>query len=648
MEPSGAATGGGGSGSSTTDPPPTTEQSSSAKIDELLQSGQISNAIEFYNYFRNKSSVTYSASLTTQPHSTLNNILDSSPSNPQTQIIPLQQPPPPPKQRPLGSKKSNKTNTLSDYANILQSNNVNSNQIQPTQTPPANYRGTKSKKSPHMHSSSSSLALYNTPNCSINPVMPSLSGVVHHVIPTISIPTNLFALTTGNNSTPPRTSGGSQKGSRPFSLYAFTPQLIPTLPPQLSRSPSQSFSNLNQTQPAKSIYNQYLIDGSNPTQTQNENIPPVLSSNVSENNAPEGSAQTTASLSSMFLNSTSYYQKYKQQQLQKTTAAAAASLMQSGGVGCGGEDEWDLEKRREDAVNRIIRNEKIKQIRMKIYENELLKEYQQNFPTNSSASTTTTSALESGAQDVVMKPSSRANLRKTAQQNSNNSAAKINTYFSRTYGGENTIYSNIPNNNRVLANTTFDEYKSSPNNSGSGDESKLIVIDEMMMPSMESAESTSIDFLDLDVDEQQHQEDLLNEENYESGIEDDENSSTSSYFHYSSPKLGKQQTPKQQKCQKSSNSTSSSSSCNKSTLKNPGANINVAYDVYRLNVDNNTTSSSSLATSSSFISNPVSANSSNSNLFINLYSSAAQSTFQLKISIISAEVKNIVNVLKQV
>ncbi|RNA11840.1 hypothetical protein BpHYR1_013215, partial [Brachionus plicatilis] len=66
--------------------------------------------------------------------------------------------------------------------------------------------------------------------------------------------------------------------------------------------------------------------------------------------------------SSMFLKSaTSYYQKYKQQQSIKST---------------NGYDDTEMDKRKEEAVNRIIRNERIKEIRMKMYEYELLKEYQ--------------------------------------------------------------------------------------------------------------------------------------------------------------------------------------------------------------------------------------------------------------------------------
>lgn len=79
-----------------------------------------------------------------------------------------------------------------------------------------------------------------------------------------------------------------------------------------------------------------------------------------------------------------------------------------------------------------------------------------------------------------------------------------------------------------------------------------------------------------------------------------------------------------------------------------GSASSTAYDIYRLSdipSSTPTTGTNSLATSSSFISS-LSVNS-NSNLQALVHHSS-QSTFQLKVSIISAEVKNIVNVLKQV
>lgn len=95
------------------------------------------------------------------------------------------------------------------------------------------------------------------------------------------------------------------------------------------------------------------------------------------------------------------------------------------------------------------------------------------------------------------------------------------------------------------------------------------------------------------------------------------------------------------------------------------------YDIYRLNpsggggmasgigsggdlasllTENSLANSSSFVSSSDASTQPQSANNSNSNLFTNtlMVAYSSQSTFQLKVSIISAEVKNIVNILKQV
>lgn len=377
-------------------PPPTSRPPSdtpaSRTVDQLLQSGQISNAVEFYNYFRNKSSSGLSQMMTGSAA--------ASSSSPSTSY--------------QANKRTKKTkNTLSDYANILQQSTNE-------------YRKGKNKPPGHIHPSASSLTLYSSTQAGVK--------------------------------------GGT--GSRPFSVYA-----------DLTRSPSSS-----------SIYNQYLIGesagGTVVSSSQLESGEKV------EENETSGQKDDTepsrATLSAIFFNSNSYYHKYKlrqQQQLQQQQQKTATVKDDESA------DELELERRREDAVNRIIRNERIKQIRMKIYECELLKEYQQNF-------TTAEPIIDTGASAPLS-----SGLLTGRSRGGKTRPGKIHSYFSRTYG---------PSEYGKQPATMFDEYKkASPTNTSgaSGDD---------------DAES-SLEMLN-------NEEESAGDDDGESGIEDDENSSTSSFF----------------------------------------------------------------------------------------------------------------------
>lgn len=636
----------------------------SERIDQLLQSGQISNAIEFYNYFRNRSASSLNSSsvvagggdgaqvaAVSSSSGPVNTASSSSSSistvgsltghGPTTGVITcggtpppaLTQPCPGGPQPPVKRNKKSKTNTLSDYANILQNNPA----VQASQSTnrATTGLGCKSKKS-HLHSSSSSLTIYNTStssnttNNSAKMNNKPTSFATANMLPTISIPSNLFSISSASghkgstqniNSIPGGGGGGGGgRALRPYSVYSFM------------HLPSQIGSSRSPTQSQTTIFNQYLISGGEGDQTKAKNSKQLAAdvespTNTDENGptdtVPSSKSPTDSSLSAVFLNSTSYYQKYKQnqqkkqQQQQSQPLANTTNLSQIGSSLNSIEDDWEMEKRKEDAVNRIIRNEKIKQIRLKIYECELLKEYQNFTPATNLSGGGFDS--QSQQQETTQDTSSSRTRKKTAQ-----STSKINNYFSRTYGAQTQAATSASNTGAldVVYNISnpkqriFDEYKS-----GSGDETGAVDPE----PDLSS------------VDDELFQ--LNNEENYESGIEDDENSSTSSSFYFTTS-VRKVPSPKSTK--PTSNKTQQSRKNNKSS----GA----TYDLYRLGGGSGSggggdTSTECISASSS--GSTIAGSSSNPNLFINL-SSAAQSTFQLKISIISAEVKNIVNVLKQV
>lgn len=563
-----------------------------SKIDELLQTGQISNAVEFYNYFKNKSNTTtsplpqqqysynpVSTCLTVSTLSAFNTTSSpplptsssssslSSYSTVSNQTIPQNK-----RNTHSGtntSKKTNKTNTLNDYANLLQTSNQQSQQHNFNTKP-------RCKKT----SSSSSLAIY------ANPSLPSILSTS-----TLSIPSNLYTLNTNCINNP--------SSNQQFLAYALSSNQSMGLPcsnrrPVTIQSVPTTITPTTTINPA--IFDEYLIE--------NRNVKTDTDAAANQLDSYQNSKST--SISSMFLNSAnSYYQKYRQQQrLQHNQNQQQPQHFSISNPSNNNylmvDDKYqqqDLEKRKEDAINRIIRNERIKEIRLKIYEYELLKEYQnlnQNLATNlitsqeesfnynfnqdsksddyathndnlseelnNNDNRTETSSLE---QDYSASRSVKSNKNKKS----------INNYFSRTYGSSNNRPHSEDSNTSSTIKTVFDEYKSE-----------------------NTIEPVSLVYYD---DDEYYENDEDNEDNYESGIEDEDGS-----FSMSNINRNKQ---KQQR-------------------------IKPGYELYQI------------STSSS--------NSNNNAGFgfgsIGLGLSSIQSKFLLKISIISAEVKNIVNVLKQV
>ncbi|CAF1017629.1 unnamed protein product [Brachionus calyciflorus] len=390
------------------------------QIDELLQSGQITNAVEFYNYFKNKSNA---------PSSDFSNLpASSSPiptSSSSSSISSFSS------ANKKSSKKCKTTNTLNDYASLL---NV----------PVQNIPKPRFKKT----SSTNNLAAYAAPTCHTTP-----------------------------------------NQNQQYSAYSLNRR--------------------------SNIFDEYLIGNTDQKPIQNEQLDKV-----------EYTSDSKQTISSIFLKSTnSYYQKYKQHQMTQKPELLV-------------DDKKELEKRKEEAINRIIRNERIKEIRLKMYEYELLKEYQNTDVNVSKSDDYSSSKFSKSVEDFS---SLNENLSEELTETSSvdhdyqsrlNSKSKksINNYFTRTYGatgGNKTIY---------------DEYRSNSN--------------------LEDDDEGLFD----------------NDEDYESGIEDDD---------ITINRYQKKQRVK------------------------PG------YELYQLN------------SQSGFNFAPN------------------QSKFHLKISIISAEVKNIVNVLKQ-
>jgi hypothetical protein len=283
----------------------------------------------------------------------------------------------------------------------------------------------------------------------------------------------------------------------------------------------------------------------------------------------------------------------------------------------------DYEKRKEDAINRIIRNERIKQIRIKMHEYELLKEYQtcnnnqheqesvlgayQTHDSNNEDlfNTTTTSGENNDDNDEFELDNSNTNnkARKIHSKSKSSKCFSLNNYgaflnnpvsqdLNDDYELDDNEESGLNDDNSYLTLN-----KVIPENSNSNSIKRPNKLSDYSLPSDEY--KAKLGFYmpktnEATFDEYKNEnyfED--NEENYESGIEDDD-------FSMSAPKYSKQK----QRHNMSRNFASS-------------LNVKPGYELYQIG----------------------------GGLF-NL--SSSQSTFQLKVSIISAEVKNIVNVLKQV
>jgi hypothetical protein len=441
---------------------------------------------------------------------------------------------------------------------------------------------------------------------------------------------------------------------------------------------------------------------------------------IAENNAVNNnndflpSSSSIQSISSIFLNSnlTTYYQKYKNQQQKhqakppqrSATVASVASNYDLNEPGSqnnlfnelqpqlAASSNTNFDRKKEDAINRIIRNEKIKQIRIKIYEYELLKEYQTvntsdqqtnfaedeklNADLSSSSSSLSSSRTANysdqkkvtvrGIGSIKKKPHQPVNESgyiNNKQQNNTKKTMPASTKPNKTIPSAR-ANNNNQNSNKLDIYSSFNEQlKTKIKNN---DQSTQLEIDINQTdkftndPNVEEAESPSTtDRKELDInmfddknsffnsnlnenefnDENYNEEDLegdgddlelgdnfddteenlsfidnLDEENYESGIEDD-----------GFNKIKQQQCYQEHQIQTNLNRIFQNSNNNSNTKSTGRRYVRPGYEIYQIGGPSNNSFAHT----------------------INL-SSAAQSTFQLKISIISTEVKNIVNILKQV
>jgi hypothetical protein len=584
-------------------------QKSSNKIDELLSSGQITNAVEFYNYFKNNRQTNDDSAGKSQNQSS-NSVINLS--------------------RTKSSKL--KKNTLNDYASILnkneeevegeslietenafhhQHNNNKNKQNRHSMnltTRPSNLttgnrgintqisypkpnmnnsirnkqsKNNNNKKKPSLKSSSSSSSL-------ISLTMPSKNqNQTAKITPASKFNAYLIDIKETNNQTdtPP---------SNDTLLKYISPSLSPLPPPQqlsISRKkPSkqlphsksqtqlieQNFSTLNShptvnnpivrsksfTVPNNSMTSGTLKGLNLNEQIINEQDTVHQSSNSVKNEVKDDyelltgndlnsinnlntlpTSLTTLQHETPLIDDSTYYQKYKAQK--KITSHIASNSQQHSTSKQTFNCESDRKK--EEAINRIIRNERIKQIRIKIYEYELLKEY-----------------------EVTPAPSHINNIKQSSHDENNDQKVDEDDVNDDDYNPNDDIFKSI------FSNSLFDEYES------------------INLP---------VNLSNVDDDDED------DDDNYESGFEDND-----------SVKL-KKLSYKQQIESNHNRYDDKYLSC--TTHKTNNSNIKPlkeGHEVYRIGNNSDTT--------------------------FELISS--DSRFQLKCSIISSEVKNIINVLKQV
>ena len=557
----------------------TTSSNEPNEIDKLLNSGKITNAVDFYNYFKNKQLIDSNSTNTSQPH-------QQTPAS------------------TAGSKKrqkKSKTN-LNDYVNIIQAplqgqglsqlkhNNSFNNGI------PGNKIRYKKTYSSH-----------NISNMTNNnsPTNQNLS------LSSISIPDRQSPSPNSNQSTKnqfnKRTSlkqSNIPNTESIFNAYQITDSIDPS--DDINDSSTNISNNLElPVEPNVEKLNEQSSVNTSPIPANDPNF------------ATDYQHSNPQSLSSIFLkNSSTYYQKYQQQQQPIVQNYSSTSPIQTVYTNHGG---GGYDRKKEEAINRIIRNEKIKQIRIKMYEYELLKDYGALNPQPLTISSDMqmdevdsknefedfqTNDKQSGVGSIkpysfIPKPLKKSKNNKNKNNNSFSSYQQIdgtdnsenlqNNGEDSDSDDKSSMSSQTHRLNRsygaaTRSSTTFDEYK---------DGSYIKNYDDNReendgyneMYENTTNEDDDDDFLFSDEFSQK------DDENYESGIEEDS-------------------------CSKSEKSMKSNQTNKKgSTTKK----VKPGFERYEFGSVNSFT-----------------------------LSAFAQSTFQLKCSIISAEVKNIVNVLKQV
>jgi len=286
----------------------------------------------------------------------------------------------------------------------------------------------------------------------------------------------------------------------------------------------------------------------------------------------------------------------------------------------------EFERKKEDAINRIIRNERIKEIRIKMHEYELLKEYQ-----SFNATSTTNSA-----QNTQQSDSSKTSLEEKGESNETPTNDATATNIIDDFTNSNSFpsyYRNVSNtfsqqqqqqqhsnkyNNKTLRSIKHHQHEdewSGSKLSAYNLEATNAQVPPPPFDEYKHSQDESVDAGNDDDESNDQDADESNEDSNESGIEDDVN--------FFTPKRSNQATSHHHHHhhhhQKTTNRNANSEESLLSSIfsKNSSLFVKPGFEMYQIGGG-----------------------------IFNLNSS--QSTFQLKCSIISAEVKNIVNILKQV
>jgi hypothetical protein len=708
---------------------PPNATSSTSQLDLLLQSGQISNAIEFYNYFKNQKSNNYHksnnntnynhnnndnnkpfknqntitspipSSSSSSSLSSFSNVSSANNNTNQSRYVAPSNGNQPKRPQTSYTKKSRQQNQqqlqqqltspnpLNDYAlmltekphdtvnnsNVIKQHQQNQNQIQQQQSNKFKYKKTNNS---HLPSSMSSVSIpsnlyaltnnnqtiYQQPNPLVHQFsMYTLEGKAvtnrfYNPNKTTTTPTgklmnsSSFAL---NKNAPPYQQNqqknihqGKNMLSRKNSCYLnlSSPTTSNAAPPIITyQALNSEMKNRSNAKSNSSIYNQYFIgqqaaSSNNPSNSVSAaSTPYVTEKSFGDSmNSNGANLNHTNRILASFLdsNTANFYKKYRQNHHESCPKQRKNDMGQKNNENHD-DESIDYERRKEDAINRIIHNEKIKQIRQKINEYEMLKEYQtSSFSTSTHSEQLTQSNFETTnptGMNVMNNKKSTARKQQTVAANRN--AKTINAYFNRTYGANssnrNTSFTSsndknlsgsIPVSSQSLSRMDgdvqkFDEYKNSERlrlRSASGaSESETTsdllfdseIFDDEFFFSTEAFQFMSDEFdenelADLDDSCEAASEDC---DNCESGIEDDDETANNNNNHKKSE--------------------------NKRSKKNLGG-----FQFFKI--------SDSSGGSEGF---------GGGNIFgVGFNLTSPQSTFQLKVSIISAEVKNIVNVLKQV
>jgi hypothetical protein len=343
-------------------------------LDELLKTGKIANAVDFYNYFKSKHTCSQPQALVTSISSASSSSSISSYCQGQPSSLNHIQ---------SGGKKNKKNrSTLNDYASILQNQNSHNQTSLYLNQPSLSV--IKPIKCRNNSTSSIDLSEYSqspvNSNNSTQAKATNQSQIKISSSSNLSIPSNSYNFTSQNEPS----SINKQKQHHQFSVYNLVTDKN-NLNSHCSNNMSTSMKQIQSLPKAKSkdfIYNYYLIENKTINEPSNNFLKTFngeskekkgLTNNVlairQENEKSTIISHNTTNsslrnLSSVFLNSSlnNYYKKYNLQQAGTFTLKST-----------------DLEferQQKEDAINRIIRNEKIKQIRNKMIEYELLKDYQ--------------------------------------------------------------------------------------------------------------------------------------------------------------------------------------------------------------------------------------------------------------------------------